>query len=63
MRPQPKVLFELGENVRVMEGPFANFTGVVDDVNLEKGKVRVLVSIFGRPTPIEIEFVQLEKIS
>ncbi len=63
MRPQPKVLFELGENVRVLEGPFANFTGVVDDVNLEKGKVRVLVSIFGRPTPIEIEFVQLEKIS
>jgi transcriptional antiterminator NusG len=63
MRPQPKVLFEVGENVRVLEGPFANFTGSVDEINPEKGKVRVLVSIFGRPTPIEIEFGQLEKIS
>ena len=63
MRPQPKVLFDEGENVRVLEGPFANFTGTVDEVNLEKGKVRVLVSIFGRPTPIEIEYGQLEKIS
>ena len=63
MRPQPKVLFEEGENVRVLEGPFANFTGTVDEINLDKGKVRVLVSIFGRPTPIEIEFGQLEKIS
>ncbi len=63
MRPQPKVLFEVGESVRVMEGPFANFTGSVDEISPEKGKVRVLVSIFGRPTPIEIEFGQLEKIS
>ncbi len=63
LRPQPKVLFEEGESVRVLEGPFANFTGTVDEINLEKGKVRVLVSIFGRPTPIEIEFGQLEKIS
>jgi transcriptional antiterminator NusG len=63
MRPQPKVLFEVGESVRVMEGPFANFTGTVDEISPEKGKVRVLVSIFGRPTPIEIEFGQLEKIS
>jgi len=63
MRPQPKVLFEIGESVRVLEGPFSNFTGSVDDINAEKGKVRVLVSIFGRPTPIEIEFGQLEKIS
>lgn len=63
MRPQPKVLFEIGENVRVLEGPFANFTGVIDEINLDKGKVRVLVSIFGRPTPIEIEFGQVEKIS
>ncbi len=63
MRPQPKILFEEGENVRVLEGPFANFTGTVDEINLDKGKVRVLVSIFGRPTPIEIEFGQLEKIS
>jgi transcriptional antiterminator NusG len=63
MRPQPKVLFEEGENVRVLEGPIANFTGPVDEINLDKGKVRVLVRIFGRPTPIEIEFGQLEKIS
>ncbi len=63
MRPQPKVLFEVGESVRVLEGPFANFTGTVDEINPEKGKVRVLVSIFGRPTPIEIEFGQIEKIS
>ncbi len=63
MRPQPKVLFDLGENVTVLEGPFANFTGTVDEINLEKGKVRVLVSIFGRPTPIEIDLGQIEKIS
>ncbi len=63
MRPQPKVLFEEGENVRALDGPFANFSGTVDEVNLDKGKVRVLVSIFGRPTPIEIEYGQLEKIS
>ncbi|MBN2332693.1 MAG: transcription termination/antitermination protein NusG [Deltaproteobacteria bacterium] len=62
MKPKPKIDFEVGENVRVTEGPFANFTGSVDDILLDKGKVRVLVSIFGRPTPIEIEFGQIEKI-
>jgi len=62
MKPKPKVAFEVGENVRVTEGAFANFTGAVDEILIDKGKVRVLVSIFGRPTPIEIEFSQIEKI-
>ena len=57
-----KVLFEAGENVRVIEGPFTNFTGVIDEVNLERGKLRVMVSIFGRATPVELDFLQVEKI-
>jgi transcriptional antiterminator NusG len=61
-KPKPKVLFESGENVRVIEGPFTNFTGVIDEVNLERGKLRVLVSIFGRATPVELDFLQVEKI-
>ncbi len=61
-RPKPKVSFVEGENVRVIDGPFLNFNGVVEDVNLEKGKVKVLVSIFGRSTPVELDFVQVEKI-
>jgi len=60
--PKHKVLFEAGENVRVIEGPFTNFTGVIDDVNLERGKLRVMVSIFGRATPVELDFLQVEKI-
>ncbi|MEE9613563.1 MAG: transcription termination/antitermination protein NusG [Thermodesulfobacteriota bacterium] len=59
--PKPKVLFEKGENVRVTDGPFTNFTGLVEDVKPEKGKLRVLVSIFGRATPVELDFVQVEK--
>ncbi len=61
-KPKPKVLFEAGENVRVIEGPFTNFTGVIDDVNLDRGKLRVMVSIFGRATPVELDFLQVETI-
>ncbi len=61
LKPKPRVQFEDGENVRVVDGPFANFNGVVDAVNSDKGKVRVLVSIFGRATPVELDFIQVEK--
>jgi len=60
-RPKPKVEFEIGETVRVVDGPFLNFTGVVEDVKPEKGKLKVMVSIFGRVTPVELEFIQVEK--
>lgn len=61
VRPKPKVLFDRGENVRVVDGPFTNFTGIVEEVKPDKGKLRVLVSIFGRATPVELDFVQVEK--
>ncbi len=60
--PKPKVLFDLGENVRVIDGPFANFTGVIREVNPERGKLKVMVSIFGRATPVELEFLQVERV-
>lgn len=61
-KPRPKYRFEKGDEVRVIEGPFANFNGVIDEVMPEKGKVRVLVSIFGRSTPVELDFVQVNRI-
>ena len=61
-KPRPKVLFEVGEAVRVKEGPFADFHGNVEDVNYDKSKVRVSVTIFGRATPVELDFAQVEKV-
>lgn len=62
LQPAPKVAFEKGENVRVVEGAFVNFNGVVEEVNAEKGKLKVSISIFGRTTPVELEFWQVERI-
>ena len=60
-KPRPKVLFEVGEAVRVKEGPFTDFHGNVEDVNYDKSKLRVSVTIFGRSTPVELDFGQVEK--
>lgn len=59
---KPKVLYEVGETVKVTEGPFVNFNGVIDEVNPEKGKLKVKVSIFGRATPVELEYWQVERV-
>lgn len=61
-KPKPKVEFAAGENVRVKEGAFANFNGVIEEVNPNRGKLRVMVTIFGRQTPVELEYWQVEKI-
>lgn len=61
-KTRAKINFTQGENVTVVDGPFSNFTGTIEDINEEKGKVKVLVSIFGRPTPVELDFVQVEKV-
>jgi transcriptional antiterminator NusG len=60
-KPRPKVLFEVGEAVRVKDGPFIDFHGTVEDVNYDKNKLRVAVTVFGRSTPVELEFAQVEK--
>lgn len=61
-KPIPKVIFEKGESIRIIEGPFINFNGAVEEVNLSKGKLKAMVSIFGRATPVELEFWQVEKL-
>ncbi|MBK5292990.1 MAG: transcription termination/antitermination protein NusG, partial [Acidobacteriia bacterium] len=62
-RPRPKMTFEKGETVRINEGPFTNFSGKVDEVNPDRDTLRVLVTIFGRATPVELDFLQVEKIN
>ena len=62
VKPKPRVLFSEGESVKVIDGPFSDFNGVVEEVRPEKGKLRVLISIFGRATPVELEFGQVEKL-
>jgi len=61
LKPKPKVQFAEGDSVRIIDGNFTNFNGTVHEVNPEKGRVKVLVSIFGRPTPVELDFMQVEK--
>jgi transcription termination/antitermination protein NusG len=60
-RPRPKMTFDKGEQVRIIDGPFANFQGKVDEINPERNTLRVLVTIFGRATPVELDFLQVEK--
>jgi len=61
-KPTPKVIFENGDSVKIIEGPFVNFSGTVEEVNPDKGKIKVTVSIFGRATPVEMEYWQVEKL-
>ncbi len=59
LKPKPKFRFEMGDHVRIVDGPFTNFEGIIDEVKPEKGKLRVIVSIFGRSTPVELDFIQV----
>ena len=61
-KPKPKFHFEDGDEIKVIDGPFSNFQGTIEEVNEDKGKLRVLISIFGRATPVELEFVQVVKL-
>jgi len=61
-KPRPKVIYEVGESVRIKEGPFLDFTGILDSVDFDRNKLTVSVMIFGRATPVELDFVQVEKI-
>lgn len=61
-KPRPKIVFETGETVKVIEGPFYNFTGYVAEINEERGRLKVMVDILGRSTPVELDFLQVEKI-
>jgi len=61
-QPVPRIQFEKGETIRITDGPFTNFTGTVEEVNVSRGKIKVLVTIFGRATPVELEFSQVEKM-
>jgi transcriptional antiterminator NusG len=61
-KPKPKLSFERNESVRIVDGPFTNFTGVVDEVNQERNTLKVMVTIFGRATPVELDFLQVEKL-
>jgi transcriptional antiterminator NusG len=61
-KPRPAVQFEKGENIRIIEGPFRHFLGIVEEVNEAKAKIKAMVTIFGRPTPVELDFLQVEKI-